>query len=65
LGGSLRSPSDVLEWVQKRDRKGGGGVKGKKPSKKRGKKKENMPTAHVDASIPAGNRLVSFRKQHV
>jgi hypothetical protein len=24
-----------------------------------------MPTAHVDASIPAGNRLVSFRKQHV
>jgi hypothetical protein len=41
------------------------GVKGKKPSKREGKKRENMAMSHLEASIPAGDMLVSLRKQHV
>jgi hypothetical protein len=40
-------------------------VKGKKPSKKRGKRRENAAMAHPDASILTGKMPVSLRKKHV
>jgi hypothetical protein len=41
------------------------GVRGKKPSKGKGKKRGNVPIPHLDAGIPAGKVPDSLRKQHV
>jgi hypothetical protein len=40
-------------------------IKGKKLKKGKGKERENMPKAHLDASIPTENVPVFLRKKHV